>query len=50
MLAVSTAYTLASAFASGGAANTNCAYPEPSADGVQEARPTCGDELCCGAA
>lgn len=33
-LVVSAAYKLASAFATGGAANTNCAYPEPSADGV----------------
>jgi hypothetical protein len=34
----------------GGAAGTRCEYPKPTADGTQEPRPTCAEELCCGAA
>ena len=37
-------------FATGGAANTPCAFPAKVADQAQEARPICTEGLCCGAA
>lgn len=43
-------YDKASAPGTGGAAGTRCEYPKPAADGTQEPRPTCAEELCCGAA
>jgi len=43
-------YDTLSAPGTGGAAGTRCEYPKPTADGTQEPRPTCAEELCCGAA
>lgn len=43
-------YAESSKQGSGGAAGTRCEYPAPKEDGTQEPRPTCNEELCCGAA
>lgn len=45
-----TDYDTLSAPGAGGNAGTRCEYPAPKADGTQEPRPTCNEELCCGAA